>query len=409
MALSLSHDNMALIEPVGRSSPGPLDRRPDLTRLRALNRNAPYLRKWVILGALIGLISGLGAVLFFWALDLATRFFLGTLAGFTPASPAGEGGAPIVDIGRRWALPLIVAAGGLISGIIVFRFAPEAEGHGTDAAIAAIHHGPRGIRSRIPAVKLVASAITIGSGGSGGREGPTAQIGAGFGSYLARLLDLDARDARIAVSCRHGRRDRRDLPCATGWGRPRRPRSHSATMSTRRRSYPPSSPRSSLVFGTFVGFAPIFGRVAGLGFTDPRQLVYYALLGLAAGLVGRLYIASFYGFTDWFRGLSVPRYIRPALGGFAVGCIGIVLPGVLGTGYGWVQAGFDRTALLGLPLWVLLVLPFAKILATSLSIGSGGSGGIFGPGHGRRGPARRRDLAILEPIAPGVPIDPRHS
>ena len=150
MALSLSHDNMALIEPVGRSSPGPLDRRPDLTRLRALIRNAPYLRKWVILGALIGLISGLGAVLFFWALDQATRFFLGTLAGFTPASPAGEGGAPIVDIGRRWALPLIVAAGGLISGIIVFRFAPEAEGHGTDAAIAAIHHDPRGIRVADP-------------------------------------------------------------------------------------------------------------------------------------------------------------------------------------------------------------------------------------------------------------------
>ncbi len=191
---------MALIEPAGRSLGDRLGRRPDLIGIRERVRNAPYLRKWVILGALIGLISGLGAVLFFWALDLATRFFLGTLAGFTPASPAGEGGAPIVDIGRPWALPLIVAAGGLISGILVFRFAPEAEGHGTDAAIAAIHHDPRGIRSRIPAVKLVASAVTIGSGGSGGREGPTAQIGAGFGSYLARLLDLDARDARIAVS-----------------------------------------------------------------------------------------------------------------------------------------------------------------------------------------------------------------
>ena len=92
------------------------------------------------------------------------------------------------------------ALGGLISGLIVFRFAPEAEGHGTDAAIAAFHHGARRIRGRIPLVKLVASAITIGSGGSGGREGPTAQIGAGFGSLLARVLDLDARDARIAVS-----------------------------------------------------------------------------------------------------------------------------------------------------------------------------------------------------------------
>ncbi len=370
-------------------------------------RNAPYLRKWVILGALIGLISGLGAVLFFWALDLATRFFLGTLAGFTPASPAGEGGAPIVDIGRPWALPLIVAAGGLISGILVFRFAPEAEGHGTDAAIAAIHHDPRGIRSRIPAVKLVASAITIGSGGSGGREGPTAQIGAGFGSYLARLLDLDARDARIAVSSGMG----------AGIGAIFRAPLGGAVLAAEipfrddvdSEALVPAFVASIVafsVFGTFVGFAPIFGRVAGLGFTDPRQLVYYALLGLAAGLVGRLYIATFYGFTSWFRGISVPRYLRPALGGLAVGCIGIVLPGVLGTGYGWVQAGFDRTALLGLPLWVLLVLPFAKILATSLSIGSGGSGGIFGPGMVVGGLLGAGIWRILEPIAPGVPIDP---
>ncbi len=82
----------------------------------------------------------------------------------------------------------------------MFRFAPEAEGHGTDAAIDAYHHGPRRIRARIPIVKVIASAITIGSGGSGAARDPTAQISAGFGSFLARLLDLDARDARIAVA-----------------------------------------------------------------------------------------------------------------------------------------------------------------------------------------------------------------
>ncbi|MGH2464283.1 MAG: chloride channel protein, partial [Candidatus Limnocylindrales bacterium] len=167
-------------------------------------RSAEYLRKWIVLGALIGLIAGLGAVLFFAALELATRTFLVLLVGLTPPSPLGEGGAGITAAARPWAIPLVTGLGGLIAGVIVFRFAPEAEGHGTDAAIAAIHHDPRGIRSRIPLVKLVASAVTIGSGGSGGREGPTAQIGAGFGSFLARLLDLDARDARIAVSCGMG-------------------------------------------------------------------------------------------------------------------------------------------------------------------------------------------------------------
>jgi len=165
-------------------------------------RSTAHLRKWIVLGAAIGVISGLGAALFFVALDFASQMFLG-LAGFVPASPLGEGAKPITDAARPWMLPIVVGLGGLIAGIIVFRLAPEAEGHGTDAAIAAFHHGPRRIRARIPLVKVVASAITIGSGGSGGsggREGPTAQIGAGFGLFLARLLDLDARDARIAVS-----------------------------------------------------------------------------------------------------------------------------------------------------------------------------------------------------------------
>src|SRR3954451_9919982 len=163
-------------------------------------RSAAYLRKWVLLGALIGVIAGLGAAVFYVGLEVATRVFLETLAGYTPPSPAGEGGAPITLPPLPWTIPLVVALGGLISGIIVFRLAPEAEGHGTDAAIAAFHHGARRMRARIPIIKLVASSITIGSGAPGGREGPTAQIGAGFGSLLARVLDLDARDARIAVA-----------------------------------------------------------------------------------------------------------------------------------------------------------------------------------------------------------------
>ena len=160
------------------------------------------------------------------------------------------------------------------------------------------------------------------------------------------------------------------------------------------------------IFGALVGFDPIFGRVAGAGFTDPRQLAYYALIGVAAGVVGRAYITGFYGLTRWFGRWALPRELRPAVAGFAVGCIGLVVPGVLGTGYGWVQAGLDRTTLLGLPLWVVLALPFAKILATSLSIGSGGSGGIFGPGMVIGGLLGAGIWRVLEPVAPGVPFDP---
>lgn len=370
-------------------------------------RASSYLRKWVVLGAIIGVVGGLGAIAFYTALEFATHLFLGGLAGYAPPTPAGEGGAPITNATRPWAIPLVVALGGLISGIIVFRFAPEAEGHGTDAAIAAFHHNPRSIRARIPLVKLVASAVTIGSGGSGGREGPTAQISAGFGSFLGRLLDLDARDARIAVA----------VGMAAGIGAIFRAPLGGAILGAEllyrddveSEALVPSFIATIVaysIFGTVEGFSPIFGTQAAFGFSNPAQLPWYGLIGIVCGLVGLLYIRNFYGFTAWFSRWTMPRALRPAIAGFAVGCLGLILPGALGTGYGFVQAGLDRQTLLALPLWVVLVLPFAKILATSLSIGSGGSGGIFGPGMVVGGLLGAGIWRLLVDVAPAIPVDP---
>ena len=369
-------------------------------------RSAQYLRKWVLLGALIGVVSGIGAALFFVALEFATHLLLGVVGGYYPPTPVGEGGNPITLPPLPWMVPIVVALGGLVSGIIVFRLAPEAEGHGTDAAIAAFHHGARRIRGRIPIIKLVASSITIGSGGSGGREGPTAQIGAGFGSFLARLLDLDARDARIAVAA----------GMAAGIGAIFRAPLGGAILGAEipyredveADALVPSFVASVVafsIFGVLIGFEPIFGQITAT-FSDPRQLVYYALIGVVAGIVGRLYISGFYKATDLFARWHIPREIKPAIAGLAVGLIGIAIPGALGTGYGWVQPALDRNALLALPLWMVLVLPFAKILSTSLSIGSGGSGGIFGPGMVIGGLLGASLWRLLEPIAPAMPFEP---
>ncbi len=373
-------------------------------------RRAGYLRKWVVLGAMIGVVGGLGAILFYEALELATRLLLGGLAGYTPPSPAGEGAAAItdpLDAARPWAIPIVVALGGLVSGFLVVRFAPEAEGHGTDAAIAAFHHHPRGIRSRTPVVKLVASALTIGSGGSGGREGPTAQISAGFGSFLGRLLDLDARDARIAVA----------VGMAAGIGAIFRAPLGGAVLGAELH-YRDDVESDALVpsfiativaytiFGGVEGFNPIFGSQAAYGFSNPAQLAWYGLIGLACGAVGILYIRSFYGFGEWFRRWQIPGPLKPAIAGFLVGCIGLAIPGVLGTGYGYVQAGLNGPSLMDLPLWIVIALPFAKILATSLSIGSGGSGGIFGPGMAIGGLLGAGIWRLVEPIAPAVPAVP---
>src|SRR6516225_3130981 len=162
-----------------------------------------------LLGAaiLVGIVAGLGAVLFSVACHVVVHFTVDGVAGYRAQVPAGEATLPWLHETqtplRPWLLPLVAALGGLCSGLIVFSLAPEAEGHGTDAAIAAYHRG-RSIRPRVPLVKLVASAITIGTGGSGGREGPIAQIGAGFGSLLARLLHMRTAERRILLAAGMG-------------------------------------------------------------------------------------------------------------------------------------------------------------------------------------------------------------
>jgi H+/Cl- antiporter ClcA len=378
---------------------------PPSVRLRQL-LGASYLRKWLVLGALIGVVAGLGAVAFITALQWGTHVLLGTLGGYHPPTPFGEGHSAASGTAHSWRIPLLVALGGLVSGLIVFRLAPEAEGHGTDAAIAAVHHGPAGVRARVSLIKIVASAITIGAGGSGGREGPTAQISAGFGSLLARRLRLSPADARIAVTVGIG----------SGIGSIFRAPLGGAVLGAEIpyrddaevEALIPSIIASIVgfaVFGAFEGYGPIFGFLGGYRFAHAFQLLYFALIGIACGLIGRLYAWSFYGVSRLFARLPLARIVKPALGGLATGLIGVALPGVLGTGYGWVQTSMGP-GLLGLSLWVVLALPFAKILATSCSIGSGGSGGIFGPGMVIGGFTGAAIWRLLHGFAPVLPHQP---
>src|ERR1700730_10792452 len=144
----------------------------------SINR-AGYLRKWLTLGIAIGIIAGVGAVVFYLALDYAGRFLLGYLADYQIPQPKGDGGNPgSHGYSRPWAIPLIAFGGALVSALLVAKFAPEAEGHGTDSAIEAVQTDPRAIRGRTIVVKTIASALTIGSGGPPRREGPAAQISA---------------------------------------------------------------------------------------------------------------------------------------------------------------------------------------------------------------------------------------
>jgi H+/Cl- antiporter ClcA/CBS domain-containing protein len=388
--------------------------RPLRTRTRAAGARAgrwlsagSYLRKWLVLGVVIGAVAGLGAVVFYEALVLSTRFFLGLLVGYHVPTPAGEGGlAGSASYARAWLLPLIVGGGALLAGLLVFAVAPEAEGHGTDAAISAVHHNPRGLRFRAVLVKIVASALTIGSGGSGGREGPTAQISAGFGSLLARLLDLQPADSRVAVATGIG------SGIGAIFGAPLGGAVLAAEILYRDDFEPAAllpcfiaSTVSYTVFGAIEGFSPLFGYVGGYRFADSSQLAWFALIGLLGGLLGLLYAKGFYGIAGVFHRSPLPRWAAPALGGLLVGLTALFVPQVLGTGYGWVQKGLSPE-LLTIPLWIVLVLPFARILATGLSIGSGGSGGIFGPGMVIGAFLGAAVWRLFHPVVPSMGPDP---
>jgi len=343
-----------------------------------------HLAKWIPLGIVIGVLSGLGAVAFQALLNVATAHLLGTLTGYHPAKLAGEGGLRQASgFPHPWAVPLVVAVGALAGSALVIWLAPEAEGHGTDAAIAAAHSHPKGIRARVAAVKLLASAVTIGSGGSGGTEGPAAQISAALASTATRRLRLSPGDAHIAVSA----------GMASGVGAVFRTPLGGAVLGAEllyrddvaAETLIPSAVTSVVaftVFGAFYGFHPLFGgqhlQPGGLSWT--KVLLPCAVLGLLAGLLGRLYVTCFYSVTKWFSRSRLPRLLRPAVAGLAVGALGLAVPGVLGPGYGSAQLAMDGNVLVHTSLWVILLAPFAKIVGTSLSVGSGGSGGVFGPG-----------------------------
>lgn len=347
-----------------------------------------YIKKWAIVASIIGIIAGIGAIIFFELLMLGTNYFLGAGAGFIVPSPGSEGSIEWSPPKELWKLLAVLTLGGLFSGLIIYRFAPEAEGHGTDAAIKAFHRQNGIIRKRIPLVKMVTSVITISTGGSAGREGPIAHIAAGFGSFIGQLFKLNVHDRRIAVAVGIG----------AGVGAIFKAPLGGALLATEilymrdfeKEALIPAVIASIIgfsLFGYVEGFEPVF--TSDFSFTwSVSQIPFFFLLGAACALFGTIYIKAFYGTRDIFRNLSMPNYLKPALGAFTVGILAILLVyvfpeengmaglGGLSMGYGFIQLALENQ----IPLKIMFILIISKILMTSLTIGSGGSGGVFAPG-----------------------------
>jgi chloride channel protein, CIC family len=371
------------------------------------------------LAASVGVVAGLGAIVFYISTQVAEYYALGSVAGYHPVRADGESlpsWLPAIEGPLHpWLLLLVPTVGGVLSGLIVYGFAPEAEGHGTDAAIAAYHLRQGEIRPRVPLVKIVASALTIGSGGSGGREGPIAQIGAGFGSLLSNLLHLRPVDRRVLMAAGMG------AGIAAIFRAPLAGALFAAEVLYRSPEFEPevimpaaiASVVSYCTFGLYAGWKPLFDT-PDLTFTDPLQLAPYLLLVLFMVLLAAAYTRSFYGVTDLFRKIRLPHHLRPAIGAFLTGALGLILYSlfggkelvlsVLSFGYGSIQRaitdGPDASAS------ILLAIALGKILTTSLTIGSGGSGGVFGPSMVIGGCGGGALGIVLHRLWPGLVPDP---
>ncbi|MCA9189569.1 MAG: chloride channel protein [Pirellulaceae bacterium] len=333
----------------------------------------------ILFSPIVGIVAGLGAVAFFFLLQHLQQFMLGHIEGYYPPPAGDEPALHAMQMPTHWwAVVIVPVIGGLVCGMIVYGLAPEAEGHGTDAMVRAFHRLGGRIRARVPFVKAIASIVTISTGGSAGREGPIAQIGAGFGSLFAERIGL-------------GEQERRLLMLSGGAGGIgaifRAPLGGALFVSEV--LYGSTALEFAAVIPCFIAsitayavFAAIYGQ--GLAFNTPPSLVFdriselpfYVLFAVVCGVAGYAYVTIFYGLRNRvFKKLPVPNMIKPAIGGLGLGIIALWLPQLMSGGYGWIQLAINGK----LTLTLMAILCIGKIVTTSLTISSGGSGGVFAP------------------------------
>lgn len=319
----------------------------------------------IILAFVVGLSTGFVALFFRFLI----QFFYGLFFG------EGEKLFSLLTTEWRIFIPLIPALGGLLVGPIVSFFASEAKGHGVPEVMLAVATKGGVIRPRVALAKSVASGICIGSGGSAGREGPIVQIGSAIGSTIGQYFRMSDQRIKVLVGCgaAAGISAVFNAPIAGVFFALEIILGDFAIHT-----FGPvvlSSVIASVVTHTFLGNYPAFS-VPHYELVSVAEIGMYLILGGLCGLFSVLYIVTLYKTEDIFEGrIKIPGYLKPALGGFLLGIIGIFFPQVFKDGYEFIkQALYAEMA-----LWIMFVLIFLKILATSFTLGSGNSGGIFAP------------------------------
>lgn len=324
---------------------------------------------------LVGLMSGLAAAGVVWVLDWGDTNLLHRISDYGNSS-------------MWWLLPLVPALGGLGAGLIIWKVSPEAAGAGTDKFIDAFHQREGRIRKRVPLAKLVATLFSLGSGGSAGREGPTAHIGAGFGSYIATRLGLSTRERRLLMiaGAAGGIAALFRAPLGAAiWAI--EILYHEDFESEGLFPCLVASVTSYSVYTTIYEQGSMFHVPVSYEF-HPAQLVFYAVLGLAIAVLAGAWTHFMHASQHfWDKLRRMPVWAKPAAGGLLLGTLAITVPWVLGGGYQWLHDLLRpvddpaRVFPIGYHGFALLMgIALAKMLATSFTVASGGSGGKFAPG-----------------------------
>jgi CIC family chloride channel protein len=347
--------------------------------------------------AAVGVAAGVAGALLFGGLELFQRVLLEGVAGYTPLRADGETIAASAEVHefRPWILVLLPALGGLACGLLA-RLAPEISGGGGDAMIEAFHHHGGRIRPRVIGLKALAAMFTLGSGGAGGREGPTMQIGGALGSLVAKLLRVSARERRILLVA----------GVAAGISAVFRTPLGAALLAVEvlykdgfeSDALIPSVLASVVSYSVIIsifGQSTLFARVPRFPF-HPEQLPLYGLLALLIAGLSVGFLAIYRRVRALFQASRLPLWARPALGGLLLGAFAVPLIvllgnhihqpgqglGLLGGGYGAVQMAISGSEWLPegwTAVAILAALAVAKVFAASLTIGSGGSAGDFAP------------------------------
>jgi len=358
-------------------------RRPRILWRRMLRRyTRGGLARWLAIGVVAGLLSGLLAVLFYLGLESLKHLLQVRLAGISLPTPAGESlfHGPTGPF-RPWLIPVFLGLVGLVTGYLITKFIPDSLAgvtDGTDATIKAFHRSAGLIRPLTPLLKGATAILTIAAGGSAGQEGPISQLGAGVGSLLAQKLHLTARERRILLLA----------GAAGGLGAIFRAPLGGAITAVEviysedfeAEALLPSIVSSVVAYTLFTFF---FGTEAIIqtpdyGFQNVWELPFYLALAVVVALAARLFIHTFFFFKRTIFATIQARYgviASMVVGGLAMGSLGVAFPQLIGGGYGWIEQAVNGH----LGLLFLFGLFLGKILATSLTIGSGLSGGMFAP------------------------------